>query len=100
MGGHFACVGLSVGSGEELGRILGPLTEGADWTDRDKSGRMGLWRDSSGVLISFNTDQGGSIQCCTPGFDGPSTQRVRATSFVKDQECVFCDMLQVEVLDG
>jgi hypothetical protein len=99
MGGHFACVGLNVGSGGELNRLLGPLTEAAEWTVRDKTGRTGLWRDSSGVLISFNTDKDGSIQCCTPGFDGPSTQRVRATSFLKDAECAFCDMLYVEVLN-
>src|SRR6185295_14057521 len=101
MAGHFACIGIPASSAEEMNRALGPLMEAAAWADLPKGGRMGLWRDGAGVLVSFHMDRQGSIQCCTPGFDGDQRQRVRPTGIHKDHECPYCDMLHVEVLgDG
>lgn len=101
MPGHFACIGVSASNTLDVGDAIEPLMKAAQWTARGGGGRMGVWRDPSGTLMSFNTNRIGSIQCCTPGFDGAQRQRVRPTGILKDPECAYCDMLHVEVLgDG
>ena len=65
------------------------------WTYRDPSG--------GGLLAYYEKDPAGgarSLSCLKPVFFGGSRQPVRTGSLVEAEDCGFCDVARVEVLDA
>ena len=105
----FECVGFPFKTDEDFDTVVPDVIErmatearrlpcpaGFDgWSYRDPSG--------AGLIAYISKDAatgGRSLHCLKPTFFGGSRQEISAGSLVEAEECPFCDVARVEVLDA
>ena len=105
----FECVGFPFKTDEDFDTVVPDVIERMATEARRLPCPAGFegwsYRDPSGAgllaYISKDAATGGrSLHCLKPTFFGGSRQEIAAGSFVEAEECPFCDVARIEVLDA
>jgi hypothetical protein len=97
--GHFDCIGVALGSHEQMSEFVTIIAEKAEATSLLDGGTHYLARDSSGALTAVNVSREDLVECVTPSFAATHDVSVVTRGFIADPECRFCDRMYLEVVD-
>ncbi|HYO68381.1 MAG TPA: hypothetical protein VEU33_20100 [Archangium sp.] len=99
MASNMSCIGITARDPQDFGRRMSLRLERSEPAGKWGAHELRVWSDESGASVSFVLSED-DVECATPGFRARSRLQARATRFVSDPDCRFCDPLLVEIVDA
>lgn len=95
---HFAQAGFPVEDREDFGRLVDLAVDRGARTDLARGLSFHDLADASGAGVDVVL-RGGRVDCVKPGFAGAPGAEVVALRWQPDEECEWCSLLWVDVLE-